>query len=100
MALFFKHGPRFYRPTVTSWPLDCQLQLLRLQWGPKRLHDSPNGKLTVKILFDRRSLALGISRHSCDDGRKITYQAQFLNALFRVGVRKSRAQMRGNLGGI
>ena len=92
MTVFFKHGPRFYRPTVPSWFLDCQIQLLRLQWGPKRMHDSCNGNITAKILFDRRALLIGVSRHAEGDGRKVTYQAQVLNVIFRVGVKKSWAQ--------
>lgn len=92
MAIFFKHGIRFYRPTVPSWLLDCQLQLIRIQWGPRRLLDSCNGKMTAKILFDRNALLIGVSRRRAPDGRKVTYQLQFLNVILRVGIKKSWKQ--------
>ena len=92
MTIFWKHGLRFYRPTVPTWFLDGQLQIFRIQWGPHRLYDSCNGKMTAKILFDRRSVLVGISRHEQSDGRKVTYQIHVLNLIFRVGIKKSWAQ--------
>jgi hypothetical protein len=56
------------------------------------MDDSGNGKLTAKIIFDRRALLIGVSCYVEADGRKVTYQAQILNVILRVGVKKSWAQ--------
>jgi len=93
MAIFWKHGPRLYRPTVPSWLLDGQLQIFRIEWGPKRLLDSCNGKMTVKLFFDRRAVLFGGSRFAGSDGRKVTYQLNVLNVILRVGIKKSWAQL-------